>query len=294
MAGNERTLLLLRGIMNSVNILSHMHLAGQGLFATSARGAGAPSAAEKGYAMAALLIGMSIMAILMTVAMPVWKTAVQREKEAELIFRGQQYARAIELYQRKLPGAAPPNLDVLLDQKFLRKKYKDPITNDDFDLLSPNSPGAGLGGAPQQTGGRGAAPGRGATPAPTGPAGRVGAPGIIGAQAGISGVVSKSKASSLRLYNGRSHYNEWQFVHVPRAAAPGTGGGPGAGAPGQRGGPGAGRPGQRGGPGPFQPGISPTGRGTGRGDGRGGPPTFPPNQPGGRGPGPGGQPLFPR
>ena len=82
--------------------------------------------------MAALLIAMSIMAVMMTVVMPVWKHAAQREKEEELVFRGQQYARAIGLFQRKFANAYPPNIDLLVDQKFLRKKFKDPITNDDF------------------------------------------------------------------------------------------------------------------------------------------------------------------
>jgi type II secretory pathway pseudopilin PulG len=243
--------------------------------------------------MVALLIAMSVMAIMMSAAMPVWKTASKREKEAELIFRGQQYARAIELYQRRLPGAMPPNLDVLLDQKFLRKKYKDPITDDDFDLLSPNAPAAGQVG-PQPAAGRGAQPagrgtppqtGRGPAPmAPITSRGRGGPQGgTIGAQAGIAGVVSKSKAESLRLYNGRNHYNEWQFVYVPRATAPGAGA-PGTAIPGQRGGPGGPR-----GMGPGGRGLQPGGRrGSpfGPGDGRG----FPPASPGGV-PSRGGQPF---
>src|SRR5215212_9030587 len=91
--------------------------------------------APDGFAMAALLVGMSIMAIVMTVALPVWHTAARREKEAELVFRGQQYARAVMLYQRRFPGATPPNLDILLNEHLLRKKYKDPITNEDFQLV---------------------------------------------------------------------------------------------------------------------------------------------------------------
>ena len=69
--------------------------------------------------------------------MPVWKQSVQREKEAELIFRAGQYARAVALYQRKYANAFPPSVDVLLREKFLRKKYKDPMTNGDFRILSP-------------------------------------------------------------------------------------------------------------------------------------------------------------
>ena len=51
--------------------------------------------------MAVLLMGLSVMAILMTIAMPVWKHDAQREKETELVFRGEQYGRALTLFQRK-------------------------------------------------------------------------------------------------------------------------------------------------------------------------------------------------
>src|SRR5258705_4477700 len=105
--------------MKSLNILVSMKLAGQ-------------ARRQNGYAMAALLVAMSIMAIMMTVAMPVWKQISTREKEEELVFRGEQYARAIGLFQRKFANAAPPSFDLLVEQHFLRKKYKDPITNDDF------------------------------------------------------------------------------------------------------------------------------------------------------------------
>src|SRR6185295_10554941 len=91
---------------------------------------------QHGYAMAALLVALAVMAILMTAAMPTWRQMVRREQEAELIFRGQQYAHAIGLFQRRAgPGVLPPSVDVLVEQKFLRKKYLDPITGEDFDLL---------------------------------------------------------------------------------------------------------------------------------------------------------------
>ena len=88
---------------------------------------------QRGYAMVVLIVGLSIMAVMMTAAMPVWKQIAQREKEAELVFRGEQYARAIGLFQRKNgPGTLPPSFDVLVEQRFLRKKFKDPITDDEF------------------------------------------------------------------------------------------------------------------------------------------------------------------
>jgi len=44
---------------------------------------------------------------------------------------------------------------------------------------------------------------------------------------GVMGVASKSKAESIRIYNGRTHYNEWQFVYTVQTTAPGQGGAPG-------------------------------------------------------------------
>src|SRR5215210_4334126 len=93
---------------------------------------------NRGYAMAALLVGMSVMAVLMSALMPVWTQMARREKEQEMIFRGNQYARAIGLFQRKFANTPPPSIDLLVEQRFLRKKYKDPITDDDFQPLYAN------------------------------------------------------------------------------------------------------------------------------------------------------------
>jgi len=212
---------------------------------------------DNGYAMAALLVGMSVMAVLMTALMPVWTQMARREKEEELVFRGKQYARAIGLFQRKFANTPPPSIDVLVEQRFLRKKYKDPITNDDFQPLYANSQ-AGVVGAPQSA----QRPGQQATATLSTPAQQrtiplqagFGSTGI-GPQGGIIGVTSKSKDASIKIYNGRDHYNEWAFVYVQTAQQAGQSGAPGQ----QRGGPGQ-QPGQ---PGPFgmQPGNMPGGRG---------------------------------
>jgi type II secretory pathway pseudopilin PulG len=271
--------------------------------------------------MAALLVAMTIMAIVMTVALPVWHTAARREQEAELIFRGQQYARAVMLYQRRFPGAAPPNLDVLLNEHLLRKKYKDPITNDDFQLVGAadaialqGAAGAGAPGLtppgspprPGQTTGTGSSSqrptstfgssfgGGGQSATTTSTSTRPGdqianafgrpsasAPGT--AAGGIMGVVSKSKDTSLRLYNGRNKYNEWVFVATQSSVQAGTGAGGGAAGLGARGRgqqPGPNTPNGPGGFGnrPGGPGQPPNGRFQGPGQ------TLPP-PPGGRQPG---------
>ena len=213
------------------------------------------SRSEAGYAMAALLVAMALMAVMMSMAMPVWRHAAQREKEAELVWRGQQYDRALQLYRRKsgVPGA--PSLDVLIQQKFLRKKYKDPITGGDFDLkpvslLGPGSetpgvpgtarrpgmgsPSAGAGGqtsglgsqsgvSRQGTGTQGGTQGsRGESEESTSaggkqPFGRATQPGSNERTSNqlIGGVRSKSKARSIRELNGRNRYDQWEFVYIP-------------------------------------------------------------------------------
>jgi type II secretory pathway pseudopilin PulG len=251
--------------------------------------------------MAVLLVAMSITAIMLTVVMPVWRQMAQREKEEELVFRGQQYVRALRLFSMKYANASPPNIDVLVEQRFLRKKYKDPITNDDFQPILAGQPLPGTSGGTQaqgQGGSRGSAspfaPGAAATGRGTSPlAGTasqpaaginvrgissIGTPGA-GATGGVMGVVSKSKDKSIRLYNGRNHYNEWAFINTPQTQTPGAGA-PGRGGPGQRGAPG-------------QPATNPFGPGPfgGPGRGRGGPAQ--PIGPGGRGFGPGTSPFGP-
>src|SRR5262249_17488819 len=152
-------------------------------------------------------------------------------------------------------NASPPNLDVLVEQRFIRKKYKDPITNDDFQPVLAGQALPGTANSPQNPGGRGQTPGStltgmpggtqgpGAqpaspfapsnslapsqgmpgqsgpgTPGQPGTSGRgfspIGTPGA-GSTGGIIGVVSKSKDQSIRLYNGRNHYNEWAFINTP-------------------------------------------------------------------------------
>lgn len=202
------------------------------------------SRSDAGYAMAALLVTLAVMTVLMSVAMPSWRHMMQREREAELIFRGEQYARAVGLFQRKFAGAFPPSIDVLYQQKFLRKKYKDPMTTDgQFQVLYQNAatqPGVpGQGGLPGQrgiggsrTGGvsgpvgpsDGTAVGSGPPPDESGgpsigvggsPFGSPGmATGTLGPQGGIIGVTSKSTKKSIRVYNGRNAYNQWQFLYT--------------------------------------------------------------------------------
>lgn len=203
--------------------------------------------------MVGLLVGIALMSISLSVALPVWRTLVQREKEEELLWRGQQYARAILLYQRKTSAPGPPSVDILVEQRFLRRKYKDPITNGDFELIAVGTPNApGTPGAPGAPGGPNA-PGQGGrqdrrsalgsrtSPSERGSRGASRDPRMPQRAEGqlIGGVRSRSTKRSLKVVNGRSVYNEWQFTYEPfqfgaRPQGPEDGTGPGGRRPGSR------------------------------------------------------------
>jgi type II secretory pathway pseudopilin PulG len=169
------------------------------------------SRGERGFAMAALLVAMAVMAVVMSALLPVWRTLSIREKEEELIFRGQQYDRAVQLYRQKTSAPGAPSLDVLIKGHFLRHKYLDPITNGEFELVGVN-PATGNAPGVQQP--------------------KIGFGQLIG------GVRSKSKARSFRELDGKKTYAEWQFTYVPwkpggQPTLPGTQGPGGTRSPGQ-------------------------------------------------------------
>lgn len=199
--------------------------------------------------MAALLVSLAVMGVLMSVAMPVWRHDAQREKEAELVWRAGQIVRAVELYRKRVVGAQPTSLDQLVQMKVLRKKYKDPMTKDgEWRYLTAQEMSGMpiIGGAPGQLGPDGrplpqprgsdsrfgqsgmgqsgtsqsgmSQPG-GSSQSP-GSEGRSGfgsgsdRPSTFGApregQTGpFSGVASKSKANSIRVFKGRTRYDQW-------------------------------------------------------------------------------------
>jgi type II secretory pathway pseudopilin PulG len=164
-----------------------------------------------GHAMVSLLVGLGIMSILLSILLPVWNQSAKRDREFELVFRGEQYARAIELYQRRFAGAYPPDFNTLVEQKLLRRMYSDPMTYDgEFRIIylsqietflrenSSNeaSEGSREGGAPEPI--------------------RIEAVRFDNDESGgVVGVVSESDNSSLRVYNGRQKYNEWAFIYAP-------------------------------------------------------------------------------
>lgn len=161
--------------------------------------------------MVSLLVGLGIMSILLSILLPVWNQSAKRDREFELVFRGEQYARAIELYQRRFAGAYPPDLNTLVEQKLLRRMYQDPMTDDgEFRIIYLSQIEAFL---RENSSNEGAEDSQeGGTPEPI----RIEAVRFDnGGSGGVVGVVSESDDTSLRLYNGRQRYSEWAFVYAP-------------------------------------------------------------------------------
>ncbi len=108
---------------------------------------------EGGYLLLAVLLLMAFMIIAASIEAPQIVQQLKRDREEEMIHRGTEYARAIKKYYKKF-GRYPATLEQLDNTnqiRFLRKRYKDPLTKDgkwkilnygDIQtLLSANAPG---------------------------------------------------------------------------------------------------------------------------------------------------------
>ena len=83
------------------------------------------------------MLFVALLAIAATAIAPTLAFQAKRDREEELIHRGVQYSRGIRRYVKKF-GRYPTRLEELENTnniRFLRKRYKDPITGEDFRLL---------------------------------------------------------------------------------------------------------------------------------------------------------------
>jgi type II secretory pathway pseudopilin PulG len=214
---------------------------------------------ESGYTLVALLASVTIMLILMAAAVPSWRYVMKNDREEELIFRGGEIADAIARYQQRNGNALPPSLEVLVKGHYLRREYKDPMTKHGRWRFIRQGETVGPIRAPGTQGGAGTTTTTTTTTRPSAFSSPTGSGRTLG---GIQGVASTSQETGLRVFNGRTKYNEWLFLPgQPRIVgrpqrSPGALGAPGR--PGQPGGV-PGRPGLPGGvPGlPGQPGNLP-------------------------------------
>lgn len=92
---------------------------------------------EGGYILLSLLLIIALGIIFAAAIVPTLTFTIKRDREEEMIHRGVQYSRAIRAYYKKF-GRYPTKLEDLENTnnlRFLRKRYKDPITGQDFKLL---------------------------------------------------------------------------------------------------------------------------------------------------------------
>ena len=85
---------------------------------------------DSGYALMVMLIAVSVMTIALLTVLPSAYQEARREREEELLFRGNQYAQAIYLFQKKF-NRYPNSVKELLhtdNMSFLRKPWPDPMT----------------------------------------------------------------------------------------------------------------------------------------------------------------------
>jgi type II secretory pathway pseudopilin PulG len=176
-----------------------------------------------GYMILLLMFMVFVMSIGLMIAVPVWQTQIQREKEEELIFRGKQYVEAIRLFQRKKPGAFPKDFEELIEEKCLRKMFEDPMSPDGKWNLILMSQGP-ISGRTRQTRRPSRDTRSGEQTARTG-GGGIGMGSVqrilIAPQAALSaidnpqiiGVVSASTQESIKIYNDQESYNKWLFFY---------------------------------------------------------------------------------
>jgi type II secretory pathway pseudopilin PulG len=231
-----------------------------------------PPNPQRGYILLTLMLVVALLAIAALALAPDLAFQTRRDREEELIHRGVQYSRAVRAYFKKF-GRYPTRIEDLQNTnnvRFLRKRYKDPITGQDFKLLhfgevqmSMGSPIAGATAATAMAGASaagisaagaspGGAQGFGLGPVATAAAASQAQPATATAPADadtasgstpgqsasqtagqtasatgnqlssqvfgggpIIGVVSASKAQSIREFNNKNHYNQWQFIYDP-------------------------------------------------------------------------------
>jgi len=209
-----------------------------------------PGQDETGHLLVGLMVLVAVMLIMLAVTGQTWSFIMRRDNEAEMIFRGEQYIRALEFFQKENSGF-PNDIKVLAQKgphrhRYIRKLYSDPMAKDGkWGLLYLSPTGAGFvniyaspsaadmafaaGGLGEDTEGEGEGFGSG----PAAPGGKMSKKGVqqgppknytqftgeqFKAMGGeltglpIVGVVHKKKETGLKLYRNMASLNDWAFT----------------------------------------------------------------------------------
>lgn len=158
--------------------MGHNTLIGKGIFKQG----------KCGYVLLSAILAINIMAIMALAARSMWETEIQLDLEDELLFRAGQYRTAIEMYTKKNLNLYPQTLDVLFEKKFIRKLFKDPMSEDGkWNIVMKGGTGQdkGLLIVPEDM-----------------------LPQYV-TQARMIGVCSTSPEEGIREYRGKKRYSEW-------------------------------------------------------------------------------------
>ena len=159
---------------------------------------------QRGTALLLVLFAVVIIGLTAGLAGRTWSSVMQQVREDELLFRGDQYRRAIESYYQSahggVQGSYPAKLEDLLKdprslspRRHLRQLFLDPFTNEEFELIQA---GGNVGGTV----------------------------GTVQSLSGIKGVRSKSSLAPFKQdgfaveyekFKGKKAYAEWEFVFEP-------------------------------------------------------------------------------
>lgn len=137
------------------------------------------SRSQRGFTMALALAVAVVMGLMLMKVAPLVSAEVQRENEAELIFRGEAIASALKIYAAK-GGRYPKDLEEVMKvrPRILRQNYKDPMTQaGEWEYVTQVQAGAS--------------------------GNTEGLP--------IVGVRSRSPKDSIRIYHGKTLIRDWLF-----------------------------------------------------------------------------------
>lgn len=89
---------------------------------------------ESGYAIVIVMFFLALLVLGAVAAAPTVLSDIQREREADMVWKGEQYARGVKLYYMKT-HRFPPSMEDLTTAKtgvrFMRQAYKDPMNKAD-------------------------------------------------------------------------------------------------------------------------------------------------------------------
>jgi hypothetical protein len=176
---------------------------------------------ESGYAIVIVMFFLALLVLAAAAAAPTVLSEIQREREADMVWKGEQYVRGVKLYYLKM-HRFPPSLEDLTTAKngmrFMRQAYKDPMNGKDGSwrliYVGPNGQLIGslknrnisFGGPSAMPTSASGQPGASGSMANSsfGTGGSTGSPSGSGKQAGDSGATGSSSTDSTDSSSGSS------------------------------------------------------------------------------------------